>query len=297
MREHASIVSETSGRSAASTAPLGLHRLAQATAAFAFFVLFAGGMVTSTGSGLAVPDWPLSFHRFFPPMVGGVFFEHGHRLVAGTVALLIWSLAIGVFRKERRGWVRVVAAAAAFGVVLQALLGGLTVLLKLPPPVSIAHACLGQTVFCLVLTVAQATSPWYIESAALEPAGPWRPGALAVAAVFLQLLWGAIVRHTGLGLGLHMAWAAAVVLTVGYAAYVGLSGRGDRPELGGPSGLLTALLPLQLALGILAAAIKRSAALDLGFRTAAALVTLHLAVGALLLGTCVVWTLRARRLP
>jgi heme A synthase len=173
----------------------------------------------------------------------------------------------------------------------------LTVLLKLPAPVSIAHACLGQTVFCLVLTLAQATSPWYVAAAAShEPPGPWRAGAAAVAAVFLQLLWGATVRHTGLAVPLHSSWAAAVVLAVGYSAYVGLTSRQARPELGGPSTLLIALLPLQLALGLVSLAIKRSATFDIGFYPASALLTTHLAVGALILGTTLIWTLRARRL-
>src|SRR2546426_11958500 len=72
----------------------GIHRLAAATAATTFVLLFVGGLVTSTGSGLAVPDWPLSFDQVFPPLVGGVLFEHGHRLVAAMVGCLTLALAL-----------------------------------------------------------------------------------------------------------------------------------------------------------------------------------------------------------
>ena len=73
----------------------GVHRLAVLTAAATFLLLFVGGLVTSTGSGLAVPDWPLSFGRFFPPMIGGVLFEHGHRMMATPYITLHFAHRIG----------------------------------------------------------------------------------------------------------------------------------------------------------------------------------------------------------
>src|SRR3990167_2457625 len=126
-----------------------LRRYAQFTAIATFVLLIAGGLVTSTDSGLAVPDWPLSYGMWFPPMVGGIFYEHGHRMIAGVVGLMILGLAAWLWMRETRRWVRVLGYSAAGAVVLQALLGGLTVLLLLPPSVSIAHACLGQGVFVL----------------------------------------------------------------------------------------------------------------------------------------------------
>src|SRR5436853_2420373 len=93
----------------------GIHRLAAATAAATFALLFVGGLVTSTGSGLAVPDWPLSFGRFFPPMVGGVLFEHGHRLAATLVGCLTVVLALSVVIRESRPSVRARAARFAHG--------------------------------------------------------------------------------------------------------------------------------------------------------------------------------------
>src|ERR1041385_3830082 len=89
-----------------STYHAGLHRFALVTAGCTFLLLLAGALVTSTGSSLAVPDWPLSFGKFFPQMTGGVLFEHGHRMVAGTVAALTAGLAIALQRLEARVWVR-----------------------------------------------------------------------------------------------------------------------------------------------------------------------------------------------
>src|ERR671913_448125 len=110
------------------SASIGRHRFAIFTATATWVLIFVGGLVTSTGSGLAVPDWPLSFGQFFPRMVGGVFYEHGHRMVAAAV-------------------------------IAQGLLGGLTVVLLLPPAVSVAHACLAQAFLCLTVTIAVITRP------------------------------------------------------------------------------------------------------------------------------------------
>ena len=95
-------------------------------------LIFAGGMVTSTGSGLAVPDWPLSYGMLFPPMVGGVFYEHGHRMIASVVGLFTLILAIWTALTEARAWVRKLAFLSLVVVIAQGLLGGLTVLYFLP---------------------------------------------------------------------------------------------------------------------------------------------------------------------
>src|SRR5947207_4661280 len=106
----------------------GLHRFAIGTAAATFLLLFLGGLVTSTGSGLAVPDWPLSFGQVFPPMVGGVLFEHGHRLVAAMVGCLTLALALWTVLREPRPAVRALGLLMLVAVVLQGVLGGATVL-------------------------------------------------------------------------------------------------------------------------------------------------------------------------
>src|SRR3989442_8341676 len=122
--------------------PVGLHRFAVLTAAATFVLLFVGGLVTSTGSGLAVPDWPLSFGQVFPPMVGGILFEHGHRLVAALVGCLTLVLALWIAVGQPRPMVRPPRVLALFAVVLQGVLGGVTVLYKLPLARSVTPACL-----------------------------------------------------------------------------------------------------------------------------------------------------------
>src|SRR5512143_3915013 len=101
-----------------------LHRFAMLTAGATYVLLFLGGLVTSTGSGLAVPDWPLSFGQVFPTMVGGVLYEHGHRLAASTVGLLTLVLAVWVVVSEPRPAVRGLAVAMLVAVILQGVLGG-----------------------------------------------------------------------------------------------------------------------------------------------------------------------------
>src|SRR5882762_1198516 len=149
----------------------GIHRLAVATAASTFVLLFVGGLVTSTGSALAVPDWPLSFGQVFPPMVGGVLFEHGHRLVATLVGCLTLVLALWIAIAEPRPAVRASGLVALFAVVLQGVLGGVTVLYKLPLAVSVTHACLAQTFFCLTVALATVTArSWTAPQASAVPA-------------------------------------------------------------------------------------------------------------------------------
>lgn len=264
------------------------HRFAKASALSAFFVLFAGGMVTSTGSALAVPDWPLAYGQYFPKMAGGVLFEHGHRMVAGLTALLVWALAAWTFKAEDRAWVRIMMAVAALGIAAQAVLGGVTVLWGLPPQVSIAHACLGQGLFALIVAYAQATSPWFLAQPKAK-GRPWAPAAVAVGVLFVQLVLGAALRHTGALLTWHLAGAFLAFWAVSHAARTGL--HSGQPSLTGLAAglMLTALCQVFLGIGALMVRHQR-------FITAAALLpTAHQAAGAILLALAVVLALRSSR--
>ena len=115
-----------------------LYTISVFAAATTLLLLVAGALVVGKEAGLAVPDWPLSFGTWMPPMKGGVFYEHGHRMVAGTVGLLTTILAIGLWWKEPRRWVRGLGFLAWAGVLIQAILGGITVLYRLPIPVVVA---------------------------------------------------------------------------------------------------------------------------------------------------------------
>jgi len=161
-------------------------------------------MVTSTESGLAVPDWPLSYGTFFPPMVGGVFYEHGHRMVAAFVGFLTLCLALWLGAAEKRRWVRNLGFLALLTVIVQGVLGGITVLFFLPTPVSVSHAVLAQTFFILTILIAYSQSHEY-------QTGDFKktphPNILKLALffsvlVYLQLILGALMRHTGSGLAI-----------------------------------------------------------------------------------------------
>ena len=118
------------------------------TALAGFILIVAGGLVTSHQAGLSVPDWPLSYGQWMPPMIGKIFWEHGHRMIASFVGFLtltmsIWTHCIRGTSRELRGFSRILVEL----VILQGVFGGLTVLYNLPPAVSIVHASLGQIFF------------------------------------------------------------------------------------------------------------------------------------------------------
>jgi cytochrome c oxidase assembly protein subunit 15 len=289
------------------------HRFSLFLAFATVALLVAGALVTSTGSGLAVPDWPLSFGQVLPPMVGGVRFEHGHRLVAAAVGLLTLVGLVWHARRERRLWVRRLAFVAFGAVVLQGLLGGLTVLLRLPPAVSVAHACLAQAFFALVVTLAQVTSRAYLSPVPGRVAeGEDRSLALwsgaAAVLVYLQVALGAVMRHTGAGLAIpdvplafgrlvppflsveiaiHFAHRAGAVVVAAAVACVAAfaSRRRDRPDLKRPARLAALLVAVQILLG----------GLSVWSRLAVIPTTVHLVCGALLLASLLSLTLRAAR--
>ena len=141
-----------------------LHLFAKFVVGCTVLLVLAGSLVTSTDSGLAVPDWPTTYgwNMFtFPPSmwVGGIFYEHGHRLIASTVGFLTIVLAIWIWRADPRAWMKRLGVAALAAVILQGILGGITVLYFLPTPVSTAHAGLAEIFFCMTVAIALFTSP------------------------------------------------------------------------------------------------------------------------------------------
>lgn len=290
-----------------------LHRCAMTLAAATLLLIFVGGLVTSTGSGLAVPDWPLSFGQLFPRMVGGVLYEHGHRLLAGTIGFATLVLTIAIWTVERRRSVRLVALAATGAVVAQGLLGGLTVLLLLPPAVSVAHACLAQAFLCLTVALAAITNPeWEDLRSRYDDTPP--PLAqltrVTAAAVYGQLILGAVVRHTGAGLAIpdfplafghlvppfehpgvaiHFAHrvGALVVATLVLATARATRTRGATDvHLGRPALGAVVLVAVQVTLG----------ALTVWTQKAVLPTTAHVAIGAALLATTFLVALRAGHL-
>ena len=179
-----------------------LYRFSQFLVLCVIFLLLAGAAVKTTESGLAVPDWPLSFGQLMPPMEGGVFYEHGHRMVATGVGFLTILLAVWLQRSESRVWMKKLGWLALGMVIVQGLLGGMTVLLKLPTAVSAAHACLAQAFFMLIVFIALALSPgWRAlpdrsrETSSLPQLAMW-----TTVAIYIQLVLGAVTRHLNAGL-------------------------------------------------------------------------------------------------
>ncbi|HYO45518.1 MAG TPA: COX15/CtaA family protein [Gemmatimonadota bacterium] len=279
-----------------------------------FLLLLAGGMVTSTGSGLAVPDWPLSFGKVMPAMEGGVLYEHGHRMVATFVGALIVVEALWLWRAEERRWVRTLGWIALGGVVLQGILGGLTVLLGLPDPVSVSHAGLAEVVFGITVTIAALRSRAWLAGGPAESVDADVPSlfslAVACAAVlYLQILLGAVVRHTGAGLAIptfplaygglvpplesfpvaihfaHRVGAVVVALIAAWVVARTMRRHKGRSRLVRPAALLGALIVVQIALG----------GWVIWSYKAAWVTTAHLGTGALLFATALTLALRARR--
>ena len=300
-----------------------LHLFALLVAASTALLIFAGGLVTSTGSGLSVPDWPTTYGWFmltFPleKMVGGIFYEHSHRLIASAVGTLIVVLAIWLWKSEPRAWVRRLGYVALAAVVTQGILGGITVLWFLPDAVSIAHAGLAQLVFCLTVSIALVTSPGWRRAYASR-VGPRRDvlddarlrmvATGTTAAIYVQIIVGATMRHTGAGLAIpDFPWAfgrlippvwngpiaihfahrvGAVIVTTLVLATIGhvLYHHRARGELRRPSLLLAALVAIQVTLGALTVLSGKHYIIN----------SLHVVTGAMVLGTSLVLTLRAYR--
>ncbi|HEV8384065.1 MAG TPA: COX15/CtaA family protein [Candidatus Acidoferrales bacterium] len=240
----------------------GLHRFAVFTACWTLFLLVAGALVTSNDAGLAVPDWPLSYGSLTPPMVGGIFYEHGHRLVATVAGILTIILAVWISRREPRAWMRKLGWTALAAVIAQGILGGITVKFFLPPWVSVAHAALAQSFFCILVALALFTSKWWqSDLPALRYTMP-SSGALALRSlvgeraikaaivIFIQLLLGAAYRHHAFGILPHLIGAVVVPFVV---LPVAISARDSRylgvPALGRCGAILKHVLYLQLVLG------------------------------------------------
>ena len=286
----------------------GLNRFAILVACATFFLIIAGALVTSNDAGLATEDWPLSNGQFFPAMVGNLFYEHGHRMVATTVGLLTIGLAVYVRVKEKRIWIWKLSFFALLAVIAQGLLGALTVKMMLPLPVSTAHATLAQLFFCTTVSLAVFTSRSWTEARALGeergmPPLRWLCTA-ALVTIFLQLILGATLRHSApwdrhLPVQLvlaHIGGAFAVTLTLSGAALTVLRRHKGETFLTRPATIALVLLVVQLFLGV-AAYLTRlgSPNQPQPLNPMISITVAHVACGALVFATTIVLTLRTFR--
>lgn len=292
-----------------------LQRFATFVAGCTVLLILAGSLVTSHDAGLSVPDWPTTYgwSMFTFPRsmwVANIFYEHGHRLIASSVGFLTIILAAWLWLADSRRWMRWLGVAALGTVIAQGVLGGLTVLLLLPPAISTAHAALAEIFFCTTVAVALFTSPgWHSSKAPIDDPLLRRLATATTALVFVQILVGATMRHTGAGLAIpdfplmfgrlipprwdagiavHFAHrVGALVVALGIitsSAHVWYHHRGRR-ELVRPAALMAALLLVQATLGALTVLTWRDVWIN----------SLHVVGGALVLTTSLVVTLRAWR--
>jgi cytochrome c oxidase assembly protein subunit 15 len=286
----------------------GLNRYAILVACATFFLIIAGALVTSNDAGLATPDWPLSNGQVFPKMVGNLFWEHGHRMVATTVGMLTIVLTIWILMKEKRSWVRKLGVFALLAVIAQGLLGGLTVKLMLPLAVSTAHATLAQLFFCTTVSLAVFTSRSWMEARPIpEVKGSLSLNYLcstALVTIFLQLILGATLRHsatwdkhlpTELILA-HIGGAVTVTIGLGSAAIATLRRYKDEKFLTRPAMVALSLLGVQLCLGVAAFMTRLASPNDpQPLNPMIGITVAHVACGALVFVSTIVLTLRTYR--
>jgi cytochrome c oxidase assembly protein subunit 15 len=251
-----------------------------------------------------VPDWPTSFGSWYkiPRLVGGVKFEHTHRMIAQGAGLLTIILAVWTWRVEKRRWLRVLGFAALGTVLAQGILGGITVLFYLPPAVSSAHAALAQTFFCIAAAMALFTGRKWVEEQPHVEFDQRRPSLftltlLAVFVLYVQLILGAMFRHHGLSWWPHVAHAVVVSFVLGWTAVRALTVYPQIEAVRRPAILMLSLVMAQLCLGFTAfltrVAWGRNAVqpeLPMVMATVA-----HVAVGALLLATAVILAIQVWR--
>ncbi len=248
-------------------------------------------------------------------MKGGVLFEHGHRMVAGMVALLTLGLAINTQVVEKRSWVKKLAWCALGAVILQAVLGGVTVLLHLPTEVSVAHAGLAQIFFCLIVSLSLVTSKNWIEDGDRKiksTIGSIRVAALVITAIiYFQIIVGAVTRHSGFGLAipdwplsfgqvLPNEWSGAILLQfshtrigafivlvlVNWLSFKICTRYADERALFWPAASAALFVWLQCFLGVLVIATEKSIVPT----------SVHVITGAALLASMLVLTLNSFRL-
>jgi cytochrome c oxidase assembly protein subunit 15 len=285
------------------------HRFAVFAASVTFLLIIAGALVTSNDAGLSVPDWPTSFGSLYkiPHLVGGVKFEHTHRMIAQFVGFLSIVLAVWTWRTDPRRWMKYLGVTALGLVIAQGILGGLTVLFYLPPAISSAHAALAQTFFCVVVLIAVFTGRnWVEEIPAIASlrihSEDGRPSLLTLALIsifvlYVQLILGAMFRHHGLSWWPHLLNAAIVAIVLAWTSIRALSRYSAIDSVRRPAITMLALMIAQLCLGFVAFLTRVAWGHDAVQPELPMVVSTvaHVAVGALLLATTAVLAVQVWR--
>jgi heme a synthase len=279
----------------------GVHKYALFLVAWAVVLLTAGALVTSEDAALAVPDWPLSYGTLNPPMIGGIAFEHSHRLIAAGLGFFIIILAFLLWRYEERRWMRWFGLAALGTVIAQGVLGGLTVLKLLHYWLPVMHACTAEIMFAILVSIAFFTSRWYMQDLP-QYADPGSPSihfivTLNSVVIFLQVLVGAGFRHQYLSLKPHVIGAPIVLAMVIWTAAVLKRRFPDVPAINRVRTFLHSLVGLQILLGLVALWARINSAGDpQPMPTVVASTVIHTVVGAMLFATSIAAVLVCDRL-
>jgi heme A synthase len=236
-----------------------LHRFAVFVCWWTILLFVFGALVTSNGAALSVPDWPKSFGTWFPSLrllAGGAFFEHSHRVIAFIMGVLALILAIALWRKDSRLWIRWFGVIAVAGVAAQGFLGGQVVRQLLHYWLPVLHACFAQIMFGAVLSIAVFTSKWWIEERpALEDTGSPSIHSLAIlnaVVTFLQVFLGAGSRHQEMPIWPHLVGSAVVLGVMIWTAAALRRRFDDSKELTLGRMLLHGLVGTQILLGFAA---------------------------------------------
>jgi len=277
-----------------------VHRFAVFVVLWTILLLIAGALVTSNDAALSVPDWPLSYGTLTPPMVGGIIYEHSHRLIAAGLGIFTLVLAVVLWIADERRWLRWFGVIAVLGVIVQAVLGGQVVIRLLHYWLPVIHACFAQIVFAAVLSIAVFTSRWWMsERPQLEDRGSPSIHTLALlnaGVIFLQVFLGAAFRHQELPIWPHFAGALAVLAVVIWTAVVLRKRFSESRELSRSRILLHAVFGVQFLLG-LGAYWSRLSTVDAPqpMPLTIALTVTHTVVGALVFAVSVVIVLLCYR--
>jgi cytochrome c oxidase assembly protein subunit 15 len=278
----------------------GLYKWSVLLACCTLLLVVAGGLVTSRDAGLSVPDWPLSYGKLMPQMEGGILYEHGHRMVATSVGILTIISMVWILRTQQRKWLRNLSIVALFAVVVQGVLGGLTVLLLLPWWISTSHACLAQLFFSTTVAMALFTSRWWQNAPAVLEEDARYPirllSALAPVFVLTQLFLGAAARHKAIGSIYHISWSPVVTGVILWVSLRIVLHYAQNAELRRVAMTLLGVTFCQVFLGI-AAYMTRIAYAD-AVQPMPLMVTftvLHVAVGALTMAASVALAILVRR--
>ena len=281
---------------------IGLHRFAILLSCLTVVLLGAGALVTSNEAGDSVPDWPFSFGRWLISsnhFVANVRFEYSHRVIAGVVGMTTLLLAVWAQVSERRSWVKKLSWIAFAGVVLQAGVGGVRVLLpEYKALIAVPHALVAQSFFAVVIAIAVFTSRSWSSASDVKPdvggVALRKLVAGSVGAVLIQLVLGAGFRHQAFGIIPHIVGAVAVTLLIISTVVAVLSRHGKDDYLARPAKVALGLLITQVCLGVATYLARLASASDpQPLEPMISLTVAHLVVGAVTLATTVVLALRS----